>query len=103
MNIYTNVGKMSNLDKLKERKFDQLALDGHNFPMWSMDLKVSLSLWGFYHAIVPLKEGTAAPDDKTKYRALYIIRSHIHPDLKSKYLMEEDPRALRNTLQQRYE
>jgi len=89
--------------KLKDKEFDQLALDGHNFPTWSMDLKVSLSLRGFYHAILPPKEGTSAPDDKTKYSALYIIRAHIHPDLKSEYLMEEDPRTLWNALKQRYE
>jgi hypothetical protein len=94
---------MSNVSTLKEREFEQLALDGHNFPTWSMDLKVSLSLPGFYQAIVPSKESTAVPDDKTKNSALYIIRSHIHLDLKSEYLMEEDPRPLWNALKLRYE
>ena len=70
-----------------KKEFDPLALDGHNFPTWSVDLKVSLSLRGFYGAIVPPQEGTTEPDTKTKYSALYIIRAHIHPDLKSEYLM----------------
>ena len=85
------------------KEFDPLALDGHNFPTWSVDLKVSLSLRGFCGAIVPPQEGTTEPDTRTKYSALYIIRAHIHPDLKSEYLMEEDPRALWNALKQRYE
>ena len=35
--------------------------------------------------------------------ALYLIRSHIHPDLKAKYLLEENPQNLWNSLKQRYE
>jgi len=41
--------------------------------------------------------------EKNKYEALYIIRNHIHPDLKFEYRMEENPRALWNNLKQRYE
>ena len=41
--------------------------------------------------------------EKNKYEALYIIRNHIHPDLKSEYRMEENPCALWNNLKQRYE
>ena len=41
--------------------------------------------------------------EKNKYEALYIIRNHIHPDLKSEYRMVENPRALWNNLKQRYE
>jgi hypothetical protein len=29
-----------------------------------------------------------------KYNALYIIRHHIHPDLKSEYVLEEEPSTL---------
>jgi len=40
--------------------------------------------------------------EKNKYEALYIISNHIHPELKSEYRMEENPRALWNNLKQRY-
>jgi len=33
----------------------------------------------------------------------YIIRNHIHPNIKSEYKMEENPRELWNNLKQRYE
>jgi len=46
---------------------------------------------------------TQALTEKNKYEALYIIRNHIHPDLKSEYRMEENPRALWNNLKHRYE
>jgi hypothetical protein len=29
-----------------------------------------------------------------KYNALYIIRNHLHIDLKSEYVMEEEPNVL---------
>jgi len=34
-----------------KKEFAELALDGHNFPTWAMDLKVSLLLHGMYKAI----------------------------------------------------
>jgi hypothetical protein len=78
-----------------KKEFDELALDGHNFPTWAMDLKVSLSLRGMYSAIEAPKQGEANKlSDAQKYHALYIIRNHVHPDLKAEYLMGEDPRAL---------
>jgi hypothetical protein len=34
-------------------EFEELALDGHNYPTWAMDVKISLTLRGIYGAIVP--------------------------------------------------
>jgi len=85
------------------KEFKALALDGCNFPTWAMDLKVSLSLRGMYEAIAPPQEGVAPLTAPLKYNALFIIRNHIHPDLKAEYLMEEDPRALWLALQTWYE
>jgi hypothetical protein len=34
-------------------EFEELALDGHNYPTWVMDVKISLALRGIYGAIVP--------------------------------------------------
>jgi hypothetical protein len=34
-------------------EFEELVLDGHNYPTWVMDVKISLTLRGMYVAIVP--------------------------------------------------
>jgi hypothetical protein len=68
------------------RKFEKLALDGHNYPTWDMDIKISLALRGVYEAILPPEERTAPLLDPFKYNALYIIRNHPHIDLKSEYV-----------------
>jgi hypothetical protein len=85
------------------KEFDLLALDGHNYLTWAMDVKVSLASRGLYRAVLPPEEGVAPLDDQHVYMALYLIRSHIHPDLKAKYLLEENPQNLWNSLKQRYE
>jgi hypothetical protein len=41
--------------------------------------------------------------DPYKYNVLYIIRNHIHPDLKSEYVMEEEPSTFWAALQTRFE
>jgi hypothetical protein len=68
-----------------------------------MDVKISLALRGVYEAILPPKEKTAQLLDPFKYNALYIIRNHLHVDLKSEYVMEEEPHVLLTALQTRYE
>ena len=85
------------------KEFEQLALDGHNYPTWAVDVKVSLSWRGLYRAVAPPQEGVAPLDDQYVFSALYIIRSHIHPDLKAEYLLEENPWNLWTSLKKRYE
>jgi hypothetical protein len=58
------------------KEFELLALDGHNYPTWAVDIKVSLASRGLYQAVLPLQEGVAPLDDQHVYTALYIIRSH---------------------------
>jgi len=43
--------KESNAQISSKKEFAELALDGHNFSTWAIDLKVSLSLHGTYKAI----------------------------------------------------
>jgi hypothetical protein len=78
-------------------------LDGHNHPTWVMDVKISLTLRGMYEVIIPPVERTVPLLEPFKYNALYIIRNHIHNDLKSRYVMEEEPSTLWVTLQTCYE
>jgi hypothetical protein len=56
-----------------------------------------------YETIVPPAERIVPLLDPYKYNVLYIIRNHIHPDLKSEYLMEEEPSTLCTALQTQYE
>jgi hypothetical protein len=48
-----------------------------------MDFKISLALYGMFEAIVPPGERVVPLLEPHKYNALYIMRNHIHPDLKS--------------------
>jgi hypothetical protein len=68
-----------------------------------MDVKISLTLRGVYEPILPLEERTVQLLDPFKYNALYIIRNHLHVDLKSKYVIEEEPHILWADLQTCYE
>jgi hypothetical protein len=68
-------------------EFEGLALDGHNCPTWEMDVKISLGLRVTYEAITPPDERQQELPPTYKYNALYIIRHHIHTDLKSKYVL----------------
>jgi hypothetical protein len=76
------------------REFEELALDGHNYPTWAMNVKISLALLVVYEAILPHEERTIPLLDPFKYNALYIIRNHLHVDLKSECVMEEEPLVL---------
>jgi hypothetical protein len=94
---YHNVGEMAT------KEFDILALDASNFPIWAMDLKVSLSTNGLYRCIDETTDGTVTPSNMSKFFALKVIRNHIHPDLKMEYMLEEDPRAFWKSLKNLYE
>jgi hypothetical protein len=61
-------------------EFDELVLDGHNYPTWTMNVKISLALSGVYEAILPPEDKTVPLLDLFKYNALYIIRNHFHID-----------------------
>jgi hypothetical protein len=35
------------------KDFEELVLDGHNYPTWAMDVKISLSSRGIAGALIP--------------------------------------------------
>jgi hypothetical protein len=78
-------------------------LDGHSYPTWAMDVKISLTLHEVYEVILPPEERTVPLLDSFKYNALCIIRNHLHVDLKSEYVMKEEPNILWTALQTHYE
>jgi hypothetical protein len=85
------------------REFEELAPDGHNYPTWAMNVKISLALRRVYEAILPPKERAAPLLDTFKYNDLYIIRNHLHVDLKSECVLEEELNVLWAALQTHYE
>jgi hypothetical protein len=68
-----------------------------------MDIKISLALHGVYETILPPQERIVPLLDPFRYNVLYIIRNHLHVDLKSEYVMKEEPNILWVALQIRYE
>jgi hypothetical protein len=68
-----------------------------------MDIKISLALCGVYEAILPPKERIVPLLEPFKYSVLHIIRNHLHIDLKSEYVMEEESNVLWAAFQTRYE
>jgi hypothetical protein len=84
------------------REFDELILDGHNYPTWALDVKIILAFHRIMATLTPPTEREAAFLDTYKYHALYIIRNHIHPDLKLEYVMEKGPHSLWVALKGRY-
>jgi hypothetical protein len=71
-------------------EFEKFALDGHNYPTWTMDIKISLTFRGMYEATIPLADMQQELPPTHQYNTLYIIRHHIHSDLKSEYVLEEE-------------
>ena len=89
------------------REFEALALNGHNYPTWAMDMKIAHASHGIVCAIQaeqkPLPVGVTPLTEQQKYTALFIIKHHIHLDLKSEYLEEKSPSTLFQALKTRYE
>jgi hypothetical protein len=64
------------------REFDELVIDGHNYPTWALNVKITLAFRGIMTALTPLAEREATFLDTYKYQAVYIIRHHLNTDLK---------------------
>jgi nucleotidyltransferase/DNA polymerase involved in DNA repair len=62
-----------------------------------------MSQCGLFQCLADPKKGAQALLERSKDEALYIVRNHIHQDLKSEYMMEENPRELWKNLKQCYE
>ena len=85
------------------REFEELALDGHNYPTWALDVKIALAAKNIMGALTEPEKREKTFTVPHKYQALYIIRHHIHADLKGEYALEEEPYTLYNALKTRYE
>jgi hypothetical protein len=84
------------------REFEELALDGHNYPTWALYVKINLAFQRILPALSSPEEREVAFLDTYMYQALFIIHNHLHPNLKSEYVMMEEPHSLWVALQGRY-
>jgi hypothetical protein len=85
------------------REFEELVLDGHNYPTWALKVKISLAFCGILLPLTRLVEREAVFLNTYKYQALFLIRNHLYPDLKSEYVMEEEAHSLWVALKGHYE
>jgi hypothetical protein len=81
----------------------ELALDGHNYPAWSTDMKINLTSRGLIQVLTEPEAGDPNITDQQRSGVLLLLRHYIHPDLKAQYLLEESPRSLWNALKAWYE
>jgi hypothetical protein len=56
-------------------EFEELTLDGHNYPTWALDIKISLAFRGILPTLSPPAEREATFLDTYKYQALFIIQN----------------------------
>ncbi|XP_050142146.1 uncharacterized protein LOC126618091 [Malus sylvestris] len=86
---------MANLAKL-----DYAALDitGKNYLTWVLDTKIHLEARNLGDTI--REESSSYSQERAK--AMIFIRRHFDEELKSEYLMVEDPLTIWNTLRSRY-
>jgi hypothetical protein len=84
------------------KEFDELALDGSNYPTWVYDIKIALASRCIL-ATIQEPQTRVVLQDKQTYTALALLRYYIYNDLKLEYLMIESPRELWVTLKERYD
>ena len=87
---------MSNLTKLE---FVTLDITGKNYLSWTLDAKIHLDVMNLGAAI---KEENQA-SRQVHAKALIFLQHHLHEDLKSEYLIVNDPLTLWNELKRRYD
>ena len=87
---------------MASKEFDELALDGSNYPTWASNIKISLASRGLSATIQEPQDGVVV-QDKQIYTALALLCFYIHKDLKAEYIMTENPYELWKSLKERYE
>ncbi|RCV27187.1 hypothetical protein SETIT_5G304600v2 [Setaria italica] len=85
---------------MANKEFDELALDGHNYPTWASDIEINFASRGIVEAIQEPVDGAPPITDKKKFFALFLLKLYIHKDLKQEYLMERWPLALWKALKE---
>jgi hypothetical protein len=84
------------------REFEELALDGSNYPTWASDIKITLAARKISSTIQEPQQGVFVTDQQN-YSALALLHFYIHKDLKADYVMIENARELWVALKERYD
>ncbi|XP_048494608.1 uncharacterized protein LOC125494820 [Beta vulgaris subsp. vulgaris] len=85
--------------RLANRDFEILEASGQRYLEWRVDAKAYLNSLSLNHTIVEC--GAPTPLGQTK--ALVYLKNHIHEELKSEYILVEDPKELWDNLKDRFE
>uniref|UniRef100_K4AKW4 Uncharacterized protein n=1 Tax=Setaria italica TaxID=4555 RepID=K4AKW4_SETIT len=86
---------------LINKDFTELAADGTNYLTWAMDVKIVLIAKDFIGTLNEPNPQAPIPE-VDKFRTLHFLRHHLHLDLKNEYIMEDDPKKLRDSLKERH-
>jgi len=84
------------------KEFEELALNGSNYPTWASDIKIALASRSLL-ATIQEPQTRVVLQDKHTYTALALLQFCIHKDLKSEYLMIKNTHELWVALKERYE
>jgi len=76
---------------MANKDLEELAIDEHNYPTWTSDMKLSLSFRGLLPILNEQPKNAPPIPDYIKASALLLPRNNIHSDLKTEYLMKENP------------
>ena len=87
---------------IAKREFEALAVDGSNYLTWATNIEIKLDGMSLDRTIVQPEGGKDERTKPDKARVLHFLRHHLHPDLKSEYMMERDPLVLWQSLKDRF-
>jgi hypothetical protein len=84
------------------REFEELTLNGSNYPTWASDIKIALAARKISSTIQEPQQGAVVTDHQN-YFALALFLFYIHKDLKAEYVMIENAWELWVALKERYD
>ncbi|XP_052152549.1 uncharacterized protein LOC127770786 [Oryza glaberrima] len=85
------------------KEFDELALDGTNYPIWASDIKINFASRGILNTIEEPNDGDPEIEPKKLNTTLFLLRLYIHKDLKYEYMLGTSLLNLWKALKERYD
>ncbi|XP_052142981.1 uncharacterized protein LOC127762507 [Oryza glaberrima] len=85
------------------KEFDELALDGTNYPIRASNIKINFASRGILNTIEEPNDGDPEIEPRKLNTALFLLRLYIHKDLKHEYMLETSPLNLWKALKERYD
>ncbi|XP_052163085.1 uncharacterized protein LOC127780173 [Oryza glaberrima] len=85
------------------KEFDELALDGTNYPIWASNIKINFASQGILNIIEEPNAGDPQIEHRKLNTSLFLLRLYIHKDPKHEYMLETSPLNLWKALKERYD